>query len=176
MNPGFFLSECLVTNAVTQAILLLPGAWDVLTEEEKHFVLSKFPDETHILDAGTPAARPNLASLRNDDNFRHDCATYCGNIKLGRHDEEWLHQAWTAHEKRKRGDYDEFLRIKLEEDWGVELSVESGHPAEGDSVASDRNEAAGSQTSSLMNQHSSNTLEHSEQEAAGEHAVAEPSE
>jgi hypothetical protein len=87
-------------------------------------VLAKFPDETHVLDAGTPDARPNPVSLRNDDNFRHDCARYCENIELGRHDEEWLSQAWIAHEKHKRGDYDQFLREQFEEDWNTKLPNE----------------------------------------------------
>jgi hypothetical protein len=60
--------------------------------------------------------------LRNDDNFRHDCARYCENIELGQHDEDWLSQAWTAHEKHKRGDYDEFLRQQFEEEWDVKLT------------------------------------------------------
>ena len=88
-------------------------------------MLALFPDETHILDAGTASARPNTASLRNDDNFRHDCARYCENIELGRHDEEWLSQAWTAHEKHKRGDFDTFLRDQFEEDWDTKLPDES---------------------------------------------------
>ncbi len=87
-------------------------------------MLSLFPDETHTLDAGTANARPNTASLRNDDNFRHDCARYCENIELGRHDEEWLSQAWIAHEKHKRGDFDAFLRDQFEEDWDTELPDE----------------------------------------------------
>jgi hypothetical protein len=96
-------------------------------------VLAKFPDETHISDAGTPNARPNLMSLRNDDNFRHDCARYCENIELGRHDEEWLSQAWVAHEKHKRGDFDRFLRDQFQEEWDTELpkerKVQSPEPA-----------------------------------------------
>jgi hypothetical protein len=87
-------------------------------------VLAKFPDETHISDAGTPNARPNLMSLRNDDNFRHDCARYCENIELGRHDEEWLSQAWVAHEKHKRGGFDGFLRDQFQEEWDTELPDE----------------------------------------------------
>ena len=102
-------------------MLLHPDAWDVLTQEEKQEVLALFPDDTHILDAGTANARPNPVSLRNDDNFRHDCARYCENIELGRHDEEWLSQAWTAHEKHKRGDFDAFLRDQFKEDWDTEL-------------------------------------------------------
>ena len=113
------------TKIVSQAILLLPEAWEVLTQVEKLEVLAKFPDETHILDAGTPNARPNLVSLRNDDNFRHDCARYCENLEAGRHDEKWLGQAWVAHEQHERGEFDEFLREQFEEEWGVELPDDS---------------------------------------------------
>ncbi|KAH6850789.1 Asx homology domain-containing protein [Chaetomium sp. MPI-CAGE-AT-0009] len=118
-------SKSPLANADLRAILLHPLAWDILTPEEKQDVLAKFPDETHILDAGTQDARPNPVSLRNDDNFRYDCARYCENIQLGRHDEEWLSQAWVAHEKHKRGDYDQFLRDRFEEDWETKLPAES---------------------------------------------------
>ncbi|KAL2163160.1 hypothetical protein VTH06DRAFT_6996 [Thermothelomyces fergusii] len=106
-----------------RAILLHPDAWDILTPEEKKEVLAKFPEGTPMLDAGTEAARPDMASLTNDDNFRYDCVRYCENIELGRHDEEWLRQAWVAHEKHKRGDYDEFLREQFEEEWGIKMPV-----------------------------------------------------
>jgi len=105
-------------------MLLLPNAWDVLTQEEKKDVLAQFPDESYILDAGTDSARPNIQLLRNSDNFRNDCARYTENIKLGRHDEEWLTQAWVAHRKHLRGDFDEHLRQKFERDWGVSLPEE----------------------------------------------------
>ncbi|KAK4042885.1 Asx homology domain-containing protein [Parachaetomium inaequale] len=118
-------SKSPLANADLRAILLHPEAWDILTPEERRDVLAKFPDETHVLDAGTQDARPNPVSLRNDDNFRHDCARYCENIELGRHDEEWLSQAWVAHEKHKRGDYDQFLREQFEEDWDTKLPAES---------------------------------------------------
>ncbi|KAK3378148.1 Asx homology domain-containing protein [Podospora didyma] len=110
-----------LAQADLRAILLMPEAWDVLDADEKRAILAKFPDDTHILDPGTEHARPNLESLRNDDNFRNDCARYCENLEKGRHDEEWLHQAWVAHEKHKRGDFDDYLRQKFEEDWNMEL-------------------------------------------------------
>ncbi|KAL2135571.1 hypothetical protein VTI74DRAFT_8050 [Chaetomium olivicolor] len=118
-------SKSPLAKADLRAILLLPGAWDVLTEGEKQEILAKFPDETHIQDTGTPDSRPNTVSLRNDDNFRYDCARYCENIYLGRHDEEWLYQAWVAHEKHRRGDFDEFLRERFEQDWETQLPGES---------------------------------------------------
>lgn len=126
------------SDTAPQAILLLPEAWEVLTPEEKQDVLAKFPDETHILDAGTPEARPNLVSLRNDDNFRHDCARYCENLELGRHDEEWLAQAWIAHEKHKRGDFDEFLRRQFEEEWEIALPDDCRPPKAPETANSSR--------------------------------------
>lgn len=105
-------------------MLLQPKAWDVLTKEEKMEILALFPDETYILDAGTENARPNLELLRNNDNFRRDCARYRENIELGRHDEEWLSQAWAAHEKHKRGDFNEHLEQKFEDDWEIEIPEE----------------------------------------------------
>ncbi|KAK4241260.1 Asx homology domain-containing protein [Achaetomium macrosporum] len=118
-------SKSPLTKTDLRSILLLPQAWDILTQEEKQAVLAKFPTDAHILEAGTPDARPNLVSLCNDDNFRHDCARYCENLELGWHDEEWLRQAWIAHEKMKRGDYDDFLRQRFEVDWETELPKEN---------------------------------------------------
>jgi hypothetical protein len=60
----------------------------------------------------------------NDDSFRSDCAEYTENISQGKHDSEWLSSAWVAHERRKLGDFDEYLLNKFEEDWGVELPQE----------------------------------------------------
>ena len=96
-------------------------AWDVLSTEEKKEILALFPDAEHILNPGTDEARPNIVSLMNDDNFRHDCARYTENIDGGRHDREWLEQAWAAHERRKAGDFDSYLANKFEDDWGVEV-------------------------------------------------------
>ena len=107
-----------------QAILLHPRAWDVLDRDEQREILAFFPDNTHILDAGTEKARPDANSLRNDNNFRHDCARYSENIELGKHDPDWLRDAWAAHIKRNRGDYDEHLVRQFEKDWGVQLPEE----------------------------------------------------
>ncbi|KAK1780464.1 Asx homology domain-containing protein [Copromyces sp. CBS 386.78] len=113
-----------LTNADLRAILLLPQAWDVLTPEERRDILAKFPDDSHILDAGTEKARPDLVLLRNNDHFRYDCARYLENIERGRHDEQWLQEAWVAHEKHKRGDYDDFLRKEFEIDWATKIPEE----------------------------------------------------
>lgn len=99
-------------------------AWTALDQNDKAEILALFPDNGHILDAGTEDARPNFASLMNDDSFRYDCAAYTENIAEGRHDAEWLAEAWSAHERRKAGDFDKYLMDKLEEEWGVEIPEE----------------------------------------------------
>ncbi|KAM0434085.1 hypothetical protein ACHAPT_004030 [Fusarium lateritium] len=98
-------------------------AWEVLDQEEKAEILALFPDSQHILGSGEEAC-PDFASLMNDDSFRYDCAAYTEHIAQGRHDPEWLSQAWAAHERRKAGDYDEYLDNKFTNDWEVELPLE----------------------------------------------------
>lgn len=109
---------------VAQSMLANPMAWAALDEQEQQEILSLFPDGEHIVNAGTPDARPNFASLANDDSFRYACAAYTENVAQGRHDPAWLASAWAAHERRKAGDFDEFIVKKFEEDWGVELPDE----------------------------------------------------
>lgn len=96
-------------------------AWNVLSVDEKREILALFPTDEHILNPKTEAAEPNIASLMNDDNFRHDCARYVENIESGKHDPEWLEQAWAAHERRRAGDFDDYLAQKFEDDWDVEV-------------------------------------------------------
>jgi hypothetical protein len=83
-----------------------------------------FPDETHILRAGSENPRPNAGSLRNDDTFRYDSARYLENIETGKHDPDWLRDAWVAHEKRKRGDFDDHQVNKFEKGWSAKVSPE----------------------------------------------------
>lgn len=104
-----------------QAILQHPLAWEILSPEERSYILSRFPDNTHVLGAGTPDARPDLGSLLNDNNFRHDCTRYAESIESGCHDEQWLWDAWEAHERRGLGEFDGFLEREFEEQWGVSL-------------------------------------------------------
>ncbi|KAK0635289.1 Asx homology domain-containing protein [Bombardia bombarda] len=126
-------------------LLLLPQAWDILTPAEKMDILARFPDDTHILDAGTTNARPNVLSLRNDDSFRNDCSRYCENIGHGRHDDAWLQEAWVAHEKHRRGDFNDYLDQKFEDDWNVDLPEE--HRAQrGGSTSSNRPKAASTES------------------------------
>ncbi|KAK3326256.1 Asx homology domain-containing protein [Apodospora peruviana] len=138
-----------LTQADLRAILLLPEAWNVLATEEKKEVLAQFLDETHILGAGTEDARPDPKSLRNDDDFRHDCVRYLENIETGKHDEDWLYQAWVAHEKHKRGDFDDFLRKGFKNDWGITLpKSERAGGQEGSSNMSASHDGSSSPTSS----------------------------
>lgn len=56
----------------------------------------------------------------NDDGFHHDCQTYLNNLAGGQHDRKWLAKAFQAHQRRKSGDFDGYLRDKFEKDFGVE--------------------------------------------------------
>ncbi|KAG6002299.1 hypothetical protein E4U21_003250 [Claviceps maximensis] len=107
-----------LATADLRGVLTHPLAWTSLTVEERREILSLFPDVALILDAGTDNARPDFESLINDDAFRADCAAYVTNLAQGRHDPQWLRDAWRAHERRKAGDFDDFLIRKFEEDWG----------------------------------------------------------
>lgn len=101
-----------------------PIAWSCLDAEEQKEILALCPDPRHIVTEADGAARPNMESLMNDDSFRYDCAAYTENLVQGRHDPEWLAQAWAAHERRKAGDFKDFLRTKFEKDWEVEIPGE----------------------------------------------------
>ncbi|KAM0561921.1 hypothetical protein ACHAPJ_003092 [Fusarium lateritium] len=113
-----------LASADLRSILSNPMAWDMLEKEEKAEILTLFPDSQHILNPGTEDACPDFASLMNDDSFRYDCAAYTENIAQGRHDPEWLAQAWAAHERRRIGDFDEYLNNKFKDEWDVELPPE----------------------------------------------------
>jgi hypothetical protein len=102
-------------------MLLHPSAWDALSPEEKNEVLALFPDGDHVLDSGKDNARPDIVALKSNNNFRHDCKRYTERLESGFHDPEWLGQAWAAHERRRAGDFDEYLAQKFEDDWGVEI-------------------------------------------------------
>ncbi|TPX10885.1 uncharacterized protein E0L32_008091 [Thyridium curvatum] len=117
-------SKSPLATADLRAILCHPQAWSVLSKEEQTEILALFPDQQHVLDAGTAQARPNIESLRNDNNFRHDCARFAQDLKDGTHDRDWLTEAWEAHERRKMGFFDEFEAGQFQEEWKVELPDE----------------------------------------------------
>ncbi|EFQ27860.1 uncharacterized protein GLRG_03004 [Colletotrichum graminicola M1.001] len=110
-----------LANADLRTILCQPAAWDILSKEERAEIIALFPPGTRILDPDTENARLDLDSLRNDNNFRHDCATYTDNIAMGKHDPEWLEQAFAARERRRAGDFDSYLKQKFEDEWSCEL-------------------------------------------------------
>lgn len=66
-------------------------------------------------------AYPDVSSLRSDDGFRHDAARYAEDLGSGRHDRQWLAEAWSAHSRRRVGDFADFEAAKFEDDWDVSL-------------------------------------------------------
>ncbi|KAJ2905847.1 hypothetical protein MKZ38_004095 [Zalerion maritima] len=122
-QPDFVTQDTKSTlaNQDIRAILSHPKAWSCLSDEDKKEILALFPDNQHILNPGTAAAAPNIATLRSDDTFRYDCARIAEHIADGRHDPQWLQEAWTAHERNQAGEFEEFEERAFEEDWGVKL-------------------------------------------------------
>ncbi|KAI1180842.1 Asx homology domain-containing protein [Nemania sp. FL0916] len=137
-NPELMLTDPLSPLAGTdlRGLLCSSEAWDILTPEEKSQVLAKFPDNLEVLDPGRPEARPDIAALLNNDNFRNDIAQYQGGLKRGFHDPEWIQQAKTAHELRLEGYYDESIAENFERKWGIPLPQ---WPQAGASEATDDN-------------------------------------
>ncbi|KAI1104310.1 Asx homology domain-containing protein [Jackrogersella minutella] len=131
-NPDEMLTNHRAPLATTNLrdLLCSSKAWDALSPEEKQLVLSKFPDEKEVLDAGTENARPDVAALRNNDNFRHDVARYQGDLSKGWHDPDWIRQAQAAHSKREIGAYNEYLAAKFEEDWDMPIPGQEGSRSE----------------------------------------------
>ncbi|KFA46478.1 hypothetical protein S40293_04298 [Stachybotrys chartarum IBT 40293] len=116
------LAKCDLRNVLSN-----PAAWDSLDTHERAEVLALFPDRQHIAGGGSGGgsdARPDLQGLLSDDSFRHDCASYTDNIAQGRHDPQWLAEAWAAHERRRIGEFDDYLVRRFEEDWGVAIPEE----------------------------------------------------
>ncbi|KAH8909004.1 hypothetical protein BR93DRAFT_977096 [Coniochaeta sp. PMI_546] len=156
-----------LVTAPLRDILLHPRAWDMLSpgdqaelsamlSHDRPASVSSSPPPagsgsgsgsqptTH--DSSPPAAaaaamRPNLDYLRSDDSFRFDCARYGENIEEGRHDPDWLAESWTAHERRKRGEFREYLAGKLERDWDVR--VPDGEASDGGSGSDGEGEGEG---------------------------------
>ncbi|OAA68746.1 proline-rich early nodulin-like protein [Niveomyces insectorum RCEF 264] len=104
-----------------RALLCKPEAWSVLSKDDQADVLRLFPPGHNIVGAGTDEARPDIASLKNDDNFRHDCARYQSDLQAGFHDKAWLAEAFEAHAMRRRGLFDEYVIAEFESSWGVRL-------------------------------------------------------
>ncbi|KAK1966398.1 hypothetical protein LY78DRAFT_657343 [Colletotrichum sublineola] len=138
-----------LASADLRTILCQPAAWDILSKEERAEIIALFPAGTRILDPDTDNARPDLDALRNDNNFRHDCATYTDNIAMGKHDPEWLEQAFAARERRRAGDFDSYLKQKFEDEWscvlpeGFRLSRDGDVPAKEVTAVEEQRKAEG---------------------------------
>ncbi|CAK7274639.1 hypothetical protein SEPCBS119000_006275 [Sporothrix epigloea] len=104
-----------------RTLLCRPEAWALLDNQEKREVLALFPPDTKVLDAGTVDARPDVASLKNDNNFRHDCARYRSGLQDGFFDTAWLEEAFEAHAMRQAGVFDEYVLEAFESSWGVKI-------------------------------------------------------
>ncbi|RYP69363.1 hypothetical protein DL771_006173 [Monosporascus sp. 5C6A] len=154
-------------------LLCNPKAWDLLGPQERKQVLAKFPDQQEILDAGTAEARPDVASLRNNNNFRHDAARYQDNLRKGKHDPEWIRQAQAAHSKREMGGYDEYLATRFEEEWGMKMpgAKVGGEEAE----ASTSGEQSISDDADKPTGDSQPTVEGTGEAAGDDHVMAEAS-
>ncbi|KAI1129471.1 hypothetical protein F5Y10DRAFT_152233 [Nemania abortiva] len=122
-NPDEMLTDpnSPLVKANLRELLCSPKAWDILTQEEREQILAKFPDNAEILDPGTSNARPDIAALRNNNNFRHDVARYQEGLGKGFHDPEWIQQAQAAHRSRLLGFYDEFRASDFEERWDMPM-------------------------------------------------------
>ncbi|KAI0537774.1 Asx homology domain-containing protein [Xylaria digitata] len=121
-----------LTTARLRELLCSPKAWDILSQPQRERILAKFPDNTKILDHNTPNARPDIAALLNNNNFRHDVARYQDGLSKGFHDPEWIHQAQAAHRSREMGFYDDFMADDFEEKWEVPMPKQSETGSEAD--------------------------------------------
>ncbi|KAI1429570.1 Asx homology domain-containing protein [Xylaria sp. FL1777] len=126
-NPDEMLTDpnSPLVKAKLRELLCSPMAWDVLSREEKEQILSKFPDNTMILEPDTPNARPDVAALLNNNNFRNDVTRYQGGLSKGFHDPEWIRQAQSAHRSREAGVYDDFMAADFKEKWGIPMPEQS---------------------------------------------------
>ncbi|RDA88245.1 hypothetical protein CP532_0326 [Ophiocordyceps camponoti-leonardi (nom. inval.)] len=118
-----------LAQADLRSILSNPLAWTALDATDRAEILALFPDRQHIIESG-PESRPNFATLMSDDSFRYDCAAYTTNLGAGRHDEEWLADAWAAHERRKAGDFDTYLENKFADEWLADQESEPSTPSQ----------------------------------------------
>ncbi|KJZ71858.1 hypothetical protein HIM_08703 [Hirsutella minnesotensis 3608] len=131
MSPDKLLTSLRspLAKADLKAIFSKPLTWTALAVNEQAEILSLFPDSRHIIKGGVDFLdMPDLDALMNDKGFRDDCAAYKSNLADGRHDAGWLAEAWAAHEMRKAGQYDAYLRAKFEDDWGVKIPEETQEP------------------------------------------------
>lgn len=78
-------------------------------------------EESNKGDPSLSLPHPSIPFLLSSDGFRHDAARYVERLAEGRHDRQWLVEAMCAHGRRAAGEFDEFIRRRVEEDWDVTL-------------------------------------------------------
>ncbi|KAI0525345.1 Asx homology domain-containing protein [Xylaria bambusicola] len=122
-NPDDMLTDpkSPLVNAKLRELLCSPMVWDILTDEEKEQILSKFPNNSMILNPDTPQARPNVSALLNNNNFRNDVTQYQEGLGKGYHDPDWIREAQAAHRARVAGLYDDFVAADFEEKWDMPI-------------------------------------------------------
>ncbi|KIH95118.1 hypothetical protein SPBR_03475 [Sporothrix brasiliensis 5110] len=114
-----------LTQFDLRTLLCQPAAWDALDADEKRGVLARLPPGAVVLDRDTPElARPDVAALKNDNNFRHDCARYRSDLAAGFYDKQWLEEAFEAHAMRSTGLFDAYVLDAFESSWGVTVPDE----------------------------------------------------
>ncbi|EPE02297.1 proline-rich early nodulin-like protein [Ophiostoma piceae UAMH 11346] len=120
-KTGFLLTDARspLNKFDLRSILLRPETWDALSLEDQTEVLALFPSMANVSNPGTDMARPNISSLINDNNFRHDCARYQNDLADGFFEREWLAEAFEAHAMRNSGVFDEHVINEFETAWGV---------------------------------------------------------
>lgn len=101
-------------------MLMLPEAWERLSDHDRKAILSTFPDERYILNPGTDTARPDIQVLKSDGGFRSDCAKFVESIGENDFNEAWLEKAWEAHGRQQRGDFDEYLAETFKKEWDID--------------------------------------------------------
>ncbi|CAK7241450.1 MAG: hypothetical protein STHCBS139747_002912 [Sporothrix thermara] len=134
-QTGFVLTNTRspLTQFDLRTLLCQPEAWTLLSADEQKEVLALFPASSSsssssnsstpaaVLDAGTDRARPDVASLKNDNNFRHDCARYRSDLQAGFFNIDWLEEAFEAHAMRQEGVFDAYVLEAFESNWGVKV-------------------------------------------------------
>jgi hypothetical protein len=106
-------------NFDLRTLLCQPEAWDALDPEEQQEMLSLLPPSAVVVDG-----RPDIPSLKNDNNFRHDCARYRSDLEAGFYNKQWLEEAFEAHAMRTEGFFDTYVLDTFESSWGVQVPEE----------------------------------------------------
>ncbi|KAL8787653.1 MAG: hypothetical protein Q9213_002084 [Squamulea squamosa] len=97
-----------------------PDNWCQVSNEDKDFIRNLLPLHVELTDDGSI---PNDFWKYNPE-FRLDCRNLQEDLRAGRMDPEWQHQAHQAMEERATGAFDSFKEQEFEEYWGQKQKVE----------------------------------------------------